>query len=122
VCDRLLRSDTLPDSGGTPATVIVTINLDDLLDRLGYGRTSDGTLLPTHEVLRLANQADIIPAVLSRTGEVLDLGRSRRIATASQTMALIARDGGCSFPGVRREALVDRVEVRDLHRCPVAAG
>ena len=26
-CDRMLRSDTLPDTGGTPATVIVTITL-----------------------------------------------------------------------------------------------
>jgi len=29
---------------------------------------------------------------------------------------------GCDNPLVRREALVDRVEVRDLHRRPVAAG
>jgi hypothetical protein len=29
----------------------------------------------------------------------LDLGRSRRIASRTQTIALIARDGGCSFPG-----------------------
>ena len=28
----------------------------------------------------------------------------------------------CDNPLVRREALVDRVEVRDLHRRPVAAG
>ena len=33
VCDRLLRSDAIPESGGTPATVIVTIDLDDLLAR-----------------------------------------------------------------------------------------
>jgi hypothetical protein len=112
----------VPDSGGTPATVIVTIDLEDLLARTGYGTTSDGTLIRTGEVLRMANQADIVPAVLARTGAVLDLGRTRRIASPHQTLALYARDGGCSFPGVRREALVDRVEVRDLHRCPVAAG
>lgn len=35
VCDRLLRTGGLPDSGGTPATVIVTITLEDLVDRLG---------------------------------------------------------------------------------------
>jgi len=29
---------------------------------------------------------------------------------------------GCDNPLVRREALADRVEVRDLHRRPVAAG
>jgi DNA invertase Pin-like site-specific DNA recombinase len=33
------------------------------------------------------------------SGAVLDLGRTRRIASRPQTMALIARDGGCSFPG-----------------------
>jgi hypothetical protein len=32
LCDRLLRTDNpVPDSGGTPATVIVTIDLDHLL-------------------------------------------------------------------------------------------
>ena len=30
---------------------------------------------------------------------MLNLGRSRRIASRSQTIALIARDSGCSFPG-----------------------
>src|SRR6476620_6923726 len=68
VCDRLLRSATLPDSGGTPATVIVTLSLDDLIHRTGHGRTTDGTHLPTAEVLRLANQADILPTVLSPSG------------------------------------------------------
>ena len=72
VCDRLLRSDTIPDSGGTPATVIVTIDLDDLLAGTGYGTTSDGTLIPTDQVLRMANQADIIPRVLNRSGSVLE--------------------------------------------------
>jgi hypothetical protein len=99
VCDRILRSDGLPDSGGTPATVIVTITLEDLLDRLGFGTTSDGTPIPTDQLLKMANQADILPTVLSMTGNVLDQGRSRRVATANQTMALIARDRGCSFPG-----------------------
>ena len=32
-------------------------------------------------------------------GAVLDLFRTRRIASPAQTLALIARDGGCSFPG-----------------------
>ena len=30
---------------------------------------------------------------------MLDLWRTRRIATTAQTLALIARDAGCSFPG-----------------------
>jgi hypothetical protein len=99
VCDRLLRAGEIPYSGGTPATVIVTITLDDLAAKLGYGTTSDGTLIPSAQVLQLADQADILPTVLAKSGAVLNLGRSRRIASPTQTMALIARDGGCSFPG-----------------------
>jgi hypothetical protein len=66
---------------------------------MGYGTTSDGTLIPTGQLLELANTADILPTVLTKSGAVLDQGRSRRVATANQTLALIARDGGCSFPG-----------------------
>ena len=99
VCDRLLRATGLPDTGGTPTTVIVTIALEDLLAKMGYGTTSDGTLISAEHVLRLANEAEIVPTVLTKSGAVLDLGRSRRIASRTQTIALIARDGGCSFPG-----------------------
>ena len=102
VCDRMLRSGDLPESGGVPASVIVTINLDDLLNRLGIAHTADGTRLSTKAVLDLAASADIIPVVLNRGGAVLDLGRSRRIATPSQSHALSARDRGCSFPGCDR--------------------
>ena len=42
--------------------------------------------------------------MLNASGAVLDLGRSRRIATHHQTLALTARDGGCSFPGCDRAA------------------
>ena len=104
LCDRLLRAGDAVPAGGVPATVIVTIDLDDLLAKCGYGRSSDGTLIPTNTVLAMANNADIIPAVLNASGKVLDLGRSRRIASPNQTLALTARDSGCSFPGCDRAA------------------
>ncbi len=96
---RLLATEGLPATGGVPATVIVTIDHRDLLNRTGLGHTSDGAQLSVATVLRLAEEAEIIPAVLNDAGGVLSVGRSRRIATRSQTLALIARDGGCSFPG-----------------------
>jgi hypothetical protein len=99
VCDRLLRSSTLPDSGGTPATVILTIDADKLRSRTGVGYTSDGSSIPAQTVIDLADQADLAWCVKDSKGAVLTLGRSRRIATRAQTCALIARDGGCSFPG-----------------------
>jgi hypothetical protein len=70
----------------------------------------------------LACTATIRAALLAPNGALLDLGRSQRLASPAQKTALLARDGGCVIPGVRREALVDRVEVRDLRLRPVAAG
>lgn len=102
LCDRLLRAGNENGTGGTPASVIVTIDMDDLLRRSGYGTTNDGTLIPTETVLRMAGEADVIPTVLARGGAVLSLGRTRRIASRSQTFALAARDRGCSFPGCDR--------------------
>ena len=47
---------------------------------------------------REAADLRIIPAVLDSNGVVLHLGESTRVATEAQTYALIARDGGYSFP------------------------
>lgn len=102
VCDRLLRSGTVPDSGGTPATLIITIDAEALRTRRGCGSASDGTRLSAEAVLGLADSADLYLAVLSPVGVVLELGRTRRLASSGQTVALVARDGGCSFPGCDR--------------------
>ncbi len=102
VCDRILHAGDLPASGGTPTSLIIIIDWDALLKRAGYGVSSDGTLIPVSEVLHAAAEAEIIPTVLDASGAVLSLGRSRRVANGTQTMALAARDGGCSFPGCDR--------------------
>jgi hypothetical protein len=99
VCDRLLRSGVLPDSGGTPATVIVTIDADRLRSRTGVGCFSDGTPVHATTVAELADQADLAWCVKNTKGAVLAMGRDRRLASPVQTLGLIARDGGCSFPG-----------------------
>ena len=51
------------------------------------------------EIRRIACDADIIPAVLGGEGEILDLGRARRLFTRAQRKAITARDGGCAAPG-----------------------
>jgi hypothetical protein len=97
-CQRLLRSDTLPDSGGVPATVVVTLTLEQLETRVGTATTSHGGTVTIAQALRLAADADVIPVVLGDGGGILAHGRTRRHATARQRRALTARDGGCSFP------------------------
>lgn len=99
---RLLRSGELPACGGIPATVIVTMTLDELESRIGLATTSHGGLLSVSDALALAAEADVVPVVLSDSGGVLSHGRARRTASAAQRLALAARDGGCTFPGCDR--------------------
>ena len=98
-CARLLKAADQPSVGGIPASVIVTIGIDDLLAKAGLAETADGTQLTIDQLLRIADEADIWPTIIDRNGVPLALGRSRRLASPGQTMALIARDGGCTFPG-----------------------
>ncbi len=99
VCGRLLQLADRPATGGTPASVIVTVGVGELLAKAGIAETSDGSQLSAAQLLRIADQAEIWPTVIDGNGVPLGLGRTRRIASRGQTMALIAREGGCSFPG-----------------------
>jgi hypothetical protein len=51
---------------------------------------------------RLACDAQIIPAVLGSTGEVLDVGRAKQAIPVSIRRAVTLRDRGCAFPGCDR--------------------
>jgi hypothetical protein len=88
-----------PVSGGTPASVIVTIGVDDLIAKAGLAETADGTMLTSDQLLRIADEAEIWPTIINQNGIPLALGRTQRLASRGQTMALTARDDGCSFPG-----------------------
>ncbi|WP_051298371.1 HNH endonuclease [Arthrobacter castelli] len=56
---------------------------------------------PVHaaNIRQLACDAEIIPAVLAGNGQILDLGTGRRIFPPNLRRGLVARDGGCAFPG-----------------------
>ncbi|GAA0579839.1 hypothetical protein GCM10010172_76000 [Paractinoplanes ferrugineus] len=71
-------------------------------DRGGPGRLDDGSPISAAEARQLACDAQIIPAVLGTAGQVLDLGRARRLLVGPIRRALNLRDGGCSFPGCDR--------------------
>jgi hypothetical protein len=104
-----IRADALVDSfkhvlscdDAFPAlahtTVVVRLGLDNLIEGLGEARI-DGAEQPISAATArtLAADAEIIPIVLGGNSEVLDLGRSRRLFTRAQKLALIERDGGCA--------------------------
>jgi Domain of unknown function (DUF222) len=69
----------LPTHGGDATTVMVTISLESLRTDLGTGTIVGGEPLSATEIRRLACEAHIIPVVLGGNGEILDLGRTRRL-------------------------------------------
>jgi hypothetical protein len=103
-CGKVLKSADRPTVGGVPASVVVTIGVDDLLAKAGLAETSDGAMLTSDQLLRIADEAELWPTIINQDGVPLALGRTQRLASRGQTMALIARDGGCSFPGCTHPA------------------
>ena len=107
VCRRATSAGDRPPSG-VKTTLMLTMSYDDLAARVGaatvVGSTQGGSLIAPETVRRLACDANVIPTVLGGRGEILDLGRSTRLATPGQLAALWLRDAGCSFPGCTTSA------------------
>ncbi|KAA1419133.1 DUF222 domain-containing protein [Nocardioides humilatus] len=100
-CSLLEHLDptALPQHGGVPTTLLVTITEDSLKQRLGIGSIIGGPALSATEIRRHACTAKIIPVVLGGKGEILDLGRSRRLHSTAQRLAIWLRDKGCRAEG-----------------------
>ncbi|WP_433266392.1 DUF222 domain-containing protein [Micromonospora vinacea] len=102
LCRLTLRTTELPEHGGDPAQIVITTTYDELTRQLSAGTLDTGLQLTPDTVRRLACDASILPAVLSGTGQVLDVGRQRRLITGPLRRALVLRDRGCAFPGCDR--------------------
>lgn len=72
----------------------------------------DGTQLPVATARRLACDADIYPIVLGADSVVLDMGRSRRLATPDQRRALRSMYRSCGVGDC--EVPFDRCEIHHL--------
>ena len=88
--------------GHEPSAARVLVKLD--FDRLraqaaGAGLIGNDEALSAGDLRRLCCDAELIPVVLGGNSQALDVGRSQRLVTPAMRAALIARDGGCAFPG-----------------------
>ncbi len=85
------------DRSGIRTTIVVRMNRRDAHAGRGLGRI-DGTEQPVSvgQLRRLAGDAGIVAEVLGDDGEVLNLGRTVRMFTRAQRLALFERDGGCA--------------------------
>jgi hypothetical protein len=89
----------LPKHGGTATSVMVILDLETLKTDGGFAETSTGDRITAEQARRLACQAGIIPVVLGGKGEVLDLGRTRRLFSPAQRKAMGLRDRHCTADG-----------------------
>ncbi len=94
---RLLASGTLPVAGGTPATVLVTMTLDQLETRTGLVTTSRGGAVSVADALRIAGEATVVPVVIDREGV---LGTDGLAASPPQPSATHSRPvtAAAAFP------------------------
>jgi hypothetical protein len=104
----------LPEHGGDATTILVTLSHEQLLTQLASAGMLDADLdaganLTAEQARRLACTAKIIPVVLGGKGEILDLGRARRLFSPAQRKAIRLRDKhcraeGCTIPATWTEA------------------
>ena len=93
----LLVTEETKDTEGRSrgARLLLIADYDAINKKLRNGRLSDGTPIPAKKIRDLACGAEILPAIFRGASQPLDLGRSRRIASPAQRIALIARDRAC---------------------------
>ncbi len=102
VCRIALAAGGLPDNGGTPPQLNVTVDFDALARDLAVGQLDTGAQLSPSATRRLACQAQILPVILDGHSVPIDLGRARRPFTGATRTAVILRDRGCAVPGCDR--------------------
>ncbi len=102
VCGLARTAQDCPTTAGEPPHLTVTIDWDALRTGLGAATLDYGTHVSASDARRWACDAKIIPVVLGGKSEPLDVGRAMRTVPLSIRRALVARDGGCAFPGCDR--------------------
>jgi hypothetical protein len=100
--DLMLRADQLPEHGGEPVTLTLTMRHDDLANQVGHATLDNGDRIPADQVRQLACNAGIIPMVLGGANQPLNVGRKTRTFPAAIRRTLVTRDRGCAFPGCGR--------------------
>lgn len=109
---HLLRAGADADSsmmlGSGAPSVRVLVTARDLVRGEGSATLEATTGQPEGSVMSLTTAQRLLcagtqtPIMLASTGQPLDVGRSQRLFTPRQRVALAARDGGCRWPGCER--------------------
>jgi hypothetical protein len=103
LAEAALRGDR-PDR--PPVEVTVHVDAATLTGRAGDAGVSAETSR------RLLCDSGIVASVEDGRGRTLDLGRKTRVFSGALRRALLARDGGCRFPGCTNRRFVDGHHIR----------
>ncbi len=96
-----LASGELGTHNGLPVTVIVSATLQDLEKGAGLAVTGGGSFIQMPTLIAMAARGahHYLYIYDQHTQESLYLGRTKRLASAAQRIALHARERGCTRPG-----------------------
>jgi len=93
-----LPTEGLPQGGATGATLVVRFDYQTLIEGIKPATLSTGTRISAGQARQLACRMGLIPEVFGGTSVPLDMGRTKRLFTPHQKLAIAARDGGCTAP------------------------
>ena len=101
---RCLDSGQLPVRGGQRPHITITATLETLRGDPGSpaAELAWGFPISGEALRRIACDAELTPILLSRNGDPLHVGRTKRTATPRLRRALAERDRHCVWPGCDR--------------------
>jgi Domain of unknown function (DUF222)/HNH endonuclease len=103
ICRQWLASQEHPTIGGERPHVVVTVDLETLVERSGRRSELQDTGSITPETARrLACDADVTRVITRGSSEPLELGRRTKVVPPGLRRAVAVRDRGCRFPGCER--------------------
>lgn len=95
----LHRTGGMPPTRGC-STVVATMTLEQLRRAAGVVSTDVGTLLPIPDLIRLGADSNAFLAILEDgTGNLIELGRTKRAADVYAYLGLFSSQGGDMTPG-----------------------
>lgn len=95
----LHRNGPMPPTRGC-STVVATMTLEQLQKAAGVVPTDVGTLLSIPDLIRLGADRNAFLAILEEgTGNLIELGRTKRAADVYAYLGLVAAQGGDMTPG-----------------------